>query len=86
MTEPFDSRVPKNDPWRQLGITFVCSLVLGITCCGGGLSLGSSRSNLLSTLGTLLAIVGTISILVSLGTIITAIVKLLLALFTGLRR
>jgi hypothetical protein len=86
MTEPFDSQVPKDDPWRQLAIVFVCSLVLTITCCGGGFALSSHSSKFLSALGNLFLILGCIFLLVFVVTIVSALVRVLLALVSGFRQ
>lgn len=85
MTAPLPPPTPKNSPWRQLAIVFLCSLFLAIACCGGGLWLSKSPSKTLSIVSNILLItaIGSFAILVL--TILFAFIQLFIDL-TGRSR
>jgi hypothetical protein len=86
MNEPSNSQVRKKSTWRQITIVLLSSLVLAISCCGGGFALAGSPSKFLADCGRALIIVGWISLLFFVLTILVAIIKLLLTLVSGFRR
>jgi hypothetical protein len=86
MTAPLPTRAPKNSPWRQLAIVFLCSLFLAITCCGGGLGLSNSLSKTLSIISNILLITAIGSFAIFVLTILFAFIQLIVDLSGRFRR
>ncbi len=86
MTAPLPARAPKNNPWRQLAIVFLCSLFLAISCCGGGLWLSNSPSKTLSIVSNVLLMTAIGSFAIFVLSILFAFIQLFVDLSGRSRR
>jgi hypothetical protein len=90
MTQPLDPQIPHRDPWQAVVIVAFCSLLLALTCCGGGAVLASywnrSSSKFLSGLTIFLLSAGNIFVLLFLLMILAAIGRRIFVAIRGRNR